>query len=496
MTRPYLLVLDAGTTSTRAIVFNTTGQIIASAARPMTQYYPASGWVEHDPAEIRDLSRACLEEVAAQVGVERIAAIGITNQRETICFWDRTTGEPLSRAIVWQDRRTADFCAGLKAADPALEARVQAKTGLLLDPYFSGTKLRWAMDNWPMVADAARDGRLAVGTVESWLIWNLSGGTAPESVHVTDATNASRTLLMDLANCQWDDELIAMLGVPRAALPAIVDCAGSLAHTTLLGCSIPITGAAGDQQAAAIGQACLSPGMLKATYGTGCFLLAHAGPVPPVSRNRLLATVAWRVGGQAAYALEGAIFVAGSAIQWLRDGLGIIADSAQSEALAQSVSDNGGVSFVPALAGLGAPHWAPDARGLICGLSGGTTRAHIVRAALEAQGQQTADLVDALAADGVPAATLRVDGGMVANNWLCQDLADSLGLVVERPRVIETTAMGAAMLAGVGAGIFADLPAAAAAMAAPDRSFHPATDAATRGARRAQWQAAIFRVLA
>ncbi len=492
MTDQLILVLDAGTTSTRAIAFTCRGEIVASAGRPMTQHYPASGWVEHDPAEIRDLSQACLEEVASQVGVERIAAIGLTNQRETICFWDRTTGEPLARAIVWQDRRTADYCAGLKAAEPALEAHVQAKTGLLLDPYFSGTKFRWALDNWPMVADAARDGRLAVGTVESWLIWHLSGATT----HVTDATNASRTLLMDLATCEWDDDLIAMLGVPKAALPAIVDCAGALAETNLLGRRIPITGAAGDQQAAAIGQACLSPGMLKATYGTGCFLLANAGAEPPVSRNRLLATVAWRLDGKSVYALEGAIFVAGSAVQWLRDGLGIIANSAESEALAQSVPDNGGVSFVPALAGLGAPYWEPDARGVICGLSGGTTRAHVVRAALEAQGQQTADLVDSLAADGVPAAMLRVDGGMVANNWLCQDLADSLGVVVERPRVIETTAMGAAMLAGVGAGIFADLPAAADAMAAADVRFHPAIDGAARASRRNQWQAAIAKVLA
>ncbi len=486
-----LLVLDAGTTSTRAIAFSGEGEIIASAGRPMTQHYPANGWVEHDAGEIWELSRACLEEVVASVGVARIAAIGITNQRETICFWDRTTGEPLSHAIVWQDRRTADYCAGLKAADPALEARVQARTGLLLDPYFSATKIRWALDNWPAVADAARDGRLAVGTVESWLIWKLSGGVA----HVTDATNASRTLLMDLASCTWDDELIALFGVPRAALPAIVDCAGALATATIAGHSLPITGAAGDQQAAAIGQGCLTAGALKATYGTGCFLLAHAGAVAPISTNRLLSTVAWRLDGKPAYALEGAIFVAGSAVQWLRDGLGIIATSAESEALAQSVADNGGVSFVPALAGLGAPYWNPDARGVICGLSGGTTRAHIVRAALEAQGQQTADLVDALAADGVAAARLRVDGGMVANNWLCQDLADSLGLVVERPRVIETTAMGAAMLAGVGAGLFADLEAAATAMAAADRSFHPATDASTRGARRTQWQAAIKRAL-
>ncbi|WP_353198827.1 glycerol kinase GlpK [Sandarakinorhabdus sp.] len=482
-----LLVLDAGTTSTRAIAFSAAGDIVASAARPITQHYPASGWVEHDAGEILACSRDCLEEVATAVGVDRIAAIGITNQRETVVFWDRSTGDPLARAIVWQDRRTADICAALKAHEPM----VQARTGLLLDPYFSATKIRWALDNWPMVGDAARDGRLAVGTVESWLIWHLSGGAA----HVTDATNASRTMLMNLATAAWDPELLALFGVPAGALPTIVDCAGDLARTTIAGRSIPITGAAGDQQAAAIGQGCLTPGMLKATYGTGCFLLAHAGAQPPVSNNRLLSTVAWQLNGTCAYALEGAIFVAGSAIQWLRDGLGLIASSAESERLAQSVPDNGGVSFVPALAGLGAPYWAPDARGLICGLSGGTTRAHIVRAALEAQGQQTADLVNALAADGVAAAVLRVDGGMVANNWLCQDLADSLGVVVERPRVIETTAMGAAMLAGVGAGLFADLPAAAAAMAAADRRFHPAIDAAARDERRAAWHAAVRRVL-
>ena len=488
MTDTLLLVLDAGTTSTRAIAFSPAGAIVASAARPITQHYPASGWVEHDADEILALSRAVLEEVAAQVGPARIAAIGITNQRETICFWDRTTGEPLARAIVWQDRRTADICAALKPHEPS----VQARTGLLLDPYFSATKIRWALDNWPTVAGAARTGRLAVGTVESWLVWHLSGGKA----HISDATNASRTLLMDLAACQWDPDLIELFDVPAGALPAITDCAGMLAMATVAGRSIPITGMAGDQQAAAIGQGCLAAGALKATYGTGCFLLAHAGAVPPVSRNRLLATVAWRLDGTPAYALEGAIFVAGAAVQWLRDGLGLIADSAETEAMAQSVPDNGGVQFVPALAGLGAPHWAPEARGLICGLSGGTTRAHIVRATLEAQGQQTADLVDALAADGVPAARLRVDGGMVANNWLCQDLADSLGLAVERPRVIETTALGAAMLAGVGAGLFADLNAAAVAMAGVDRSFHPAIDAAARAGRRAQWQAAVRKVLA
>ncbi len=485
-----LLALDAGTTSTRAIAFSTTGEIAASCGRPITQHYPHPGWVEHDAAEIWRASRDCLIEVADRVGTARIAAIGITNQRETVVLWDRETGEPLAPAIVWQDRRTADTCAALQAGGH--EAQVQAKTGLLLDPYFSGTKIAWALANWPNVAAALASGRLLAGTVESWLIWKLSAGHA----HVTDATNASRTLLMELATCRWDDELLALIGVPRAILPQIVDCAGPLATTALLGGETPITGSAGDQQAAAIGQACLQPGMVKATYGTGCFVLAHAGTAPPVSAHRLLSTVAWRLGGKAAFALEGSIFTAGAAVQWLRDGLGIIGDSAETEALARSVPDSGGVTFVPALAGMGAPHWRPGARGLLTGLTAGTTRAHIVRATLEAMGQQTADLIDALAADGVATATLRVDGGMVANDWLCQDLADSLGVPVERPRIIETTALGAAMLAGVGAGLFASLDAAAAAMSAPDRSFTPAGDAAARTARRTAWARAIRQTLA
>ena len=485
-----ILVLDAGTTSTRAIAFTQTGDIVASAGRPLTQHYPQPGWVEHDAAEIWRMSRDCLIEVADGIGAPRIATIGITNQRETMVFWDKGSGEPLAPAIVWQDRRTADICAALKAQGH--EAAVQAKTGLLLDPYFSGTKIRWALDNWPAVAAAGADGRLLAGTVESWLIWKLSAGTR----HVSDATNASRTLLMDLETCEWDDGLLALFGVTRAILPAIVDCAGPLATTALLGSETPITGSAGDQQAAAIGQACLEPGRLKATYGTGCFLLAHAGATPPRSTHRLLSTVAWRLNGVPAYALEGAIFTAGAAVQWLRDGLGIIASSAESEELAQSVPDSGGVVFVPALAGMGAPHWQPGARGLISGITGGTTRAHIVRAALEAMGQQTADLVDALAADGVTAAALRVDGGMVANNWLCQDLADSLGLAVERPRVIETTALGAAMLAGVGAGLFDSLTVAAEAMSAPDRHFLPQGNAGARTERRDAWHRAVDQVLA
>ncbi len=490
MTADLLLVLDAGTTSTRAIAFTAKGAIIASAGRPITQSYPQPGWVEHDAAEIWRASRDCLIEVADSVGAARIAAIGITNQRETVVLWDKVSGEPLAPAIVWQDRRTADACAALKSAGH--EPWVQAQTGLLLDPYFSATKIRWALDNWPQVAAAEARGTLLAGTVESWLIWKLSAG----SRHITDATNAARTLLMGLESCRWEPELLALFGVPAAILPEISDCAGPLATTALLGGQTPITGSAGDQQAAAIGQACLAPGQLKATYGTGCFLLAHAGAVPPRSTHRLLSTVAWRLGGVPAYALEGSIFTAGAAVQWLRDGLGLIASAAETEALAASVPDSGGVIVVPALAGLGAPHWQPEARGIITGLSGGTTRAHIARATLEAMGQQTADLVDALAADGVAAGKLRVDGGMVANDWLCQDLADSLGITVERPRVIETTALGAAMLAGVGAGLFPDLAAAAAAMSAADRSFTPALPAPARQARRAAWGRAIRQTLA
>lgn len=485
MTADLILVLDAGTTSTRAMAFSLAGEIVSSSARPLTQHYPASGHVEHDAAEIWRLSRDCLLEVADSVGMPRIATIGITNQRETVVLWDKVSGEPVCPAIVWQDRRTADACAALKAQGH--EPQVQATTGLLLDPYFSATKIRWAMDNWPAVSEAHANGRLLFGTVESWLIWKLSAGQR----HITDATNASRTLLMNLQSCTWDADMMALFNLPADILPTITDCAGPLATTQLLGQPVSITGSAGDQQAASIGQACLAPGELKATYGTGAFLLAHAGAHVPVSSHRLLATMAFQLDGKPAYALEGAIFVAGAAVQWLRDGLGLIASAAETEALARSVPDSGGVQFVPALAGLGAPHWSPTARGLITGLSGGTTKAHIARATLEAMGQQTADLADALTADGVAVTALRVDGGMVANDWLCQDLADSLGISVQRPAVIETTAMGAAMLAALGAGLFPSLAAAAAAMVKPDRSFAPEAPESERIARRAAWAHAV-----
>nr|WP_295660136.1 glycerol kinase GlpK [Polymorphobacter sp.] len=484
-----ILVLDEGTTSTRALAFDTGGTIVATAARAITQYYPASGWVEHDANELWELSRACLDEVAVAVGIERIACIGLTNQRETMVFWDRTSGAPLANAIVWQDRRGAAQCEAWIA--DGLEPQVQATTGLVLDPYFSVSKIAWALAEWPAVAAAAADGRLALGTVDAWLLYRLTDGR----VHATDATNASRTLLMNLRTCEWDAGLVARFGVPAAALPAITDCAGPLGETVLLGRTIPITGCAGDQHAAAIGQGCLSPGMIKATYGTGTFVLAHAGTAPPVSTHRLLATLAWRLDGVAAYALEGSIFTSGAAVQWLRDGIGVIATAAETEALAGSVADSGGVVIVPAFTGMGAPHWRADVRGLITGVTAATTRAHLARATLEAVVHQTADLLDALAADGVPCERLRVDGGMVANDWLCQHLADVLGLAVERPRVIETTALGTAMLAGVGAGLFANL-AEASAMHVAERVFKPAMANDERVVARAAWAHAVRQALA
>ena len=487
ITQPLILAVDEGTTSTRAVAFDLAGNIVASQGAPLTQSYPQPGWVEHDASEIWTRTLACIHAVAGTVGAANITAIGLTNQRETVVFWDRSTGEPLAPAIVWQDRRTAAICDVMKAE--GYEPAVQAKTGLLLDPYFSGTKIGWALANWPQVADAAKAGRLALGTVDAYLLFRLTG------VHATDATNASRTLLMDLARCRWDDELLAQFGVPRAALPEIVDCAGQLGETTILGRSIPVTGCAGDQQAASVGQGCLTPGLVKSTYGTGAFVMATAGATVPRSAHRLLSTVAWQLEGTPIYALEGSIFTAGAAVQWLRDGLGIIETAAATEALARSVPDAGGVHFVPALSGLGAPYWNASVRGTLTGLTGGTTRAHVVRAALEAMGHQTADLFDAFAADGVAPSRLRVDGGMVANDWLCQDLADMLDMVVERPRVIETTALGAAMLAGVGAGLFGSLSEAQSIWQA-DRVFEPNLAADVRAFRRAGWASAMRQTLA
>ena len=477
-----LLVIDEGTTSTRAMLFAADGKVLGSKSEELTQSYPEPGRVEHDAAEIWTKTARCAQAMVDLAGgPDAIAAIGITNQRETVVFWDKTTGEPLSPAIVWQDRRTADVCARLK--DAGEEPSVQARTGLLLDPYFSGTKIAWGCEHWSAVR-AAGD-RLAVGTIDSWLVWKLTGGA-----HVTDATNASRTLLMGLGSGQWDDGLLSLFGVKRRALPEIVDCAGEFGRTTVFGGSIPICGLAGDQQAATIGQACLTPGQTKATFGTGAFVLTQYGAQVPASKNRLLATVAWQLGGKRAYALEGSVFVAGSLIKWLRDSIGLIGDAAETEALARSVADNGGVYLVPALSGLGAPWWRPEARGSLSGLSFSTTRAHIVRAALEAMAHQAHDLKTAFAADGADWATLRIDGGMVANDWMAQDLADMLGLSVERPEFAETTALGAAMLAGVGCGLFDGLEQASA-MRGSVESFAPRMDEVERGKRLIGWAKAI-----
>ncbi len=485
-----ILVLDAGTTSTRAMAFARDGAIRAVSQCEITQHYPQPGWVEHDAHEIWEATLRCAREcLSAAGGAQNFAAIGITNQRETVVAWDRTSGEPLARAIVWQDRRTAPFCDTLR--DGGHEAAVQQATGLLLDPYFSATKMRWLLDNSGEVAAAAQTGALAFGTVESWLVWKLTGGS-----HLSDASNASRTLLLPLDGAQFDPGLCDLFGVPRAALPQVVNCAGDFGTTAagLFDAPLPIRGLAGDQQAATVGQGCNEPGEVKATYGTGAFVLANMGTTLPRSRHRLLGTVLTQLGGQRTYALEGSVFVAGSLIKWLRDSLGIIASAAETAALAASVPDTGGVVLVPALSGLGAPHWRPDARAALTGMSFATTRAHLARAALEATANSTRDLMDAFAADGAPWASLRIDGGMSANDWLAQDLANILDIAVERPEMVETTALGAAMLAALGSGWFGGLDEAAAAMRGPVVGFETQMDGGVRDARLKVWREAVAKV--
>jgi len=487
-----LLVIDEGTTSTRAMLFASDGTCLGSESAALTQHYPSPGLVEHDAAEIWGRTVACARKMVELAGgAEAVAAIGITNQRETVVFWDKQTGEPLAPAIVWQDRRTASWCRELKEAGH--EATVQARTGLLLDPYFSGSKIGWAMANWPQLK-AAGD-RLAIGTIDSWLVWKLTATENRGGLHITDATNASRTALMAIGSGHWDDGLIELFAAPRQALPEIVDCAGDYGSTTLFGAPIPICGMAGDQQAATIGQACLTPGDTKATFGTGAFVLTQYGAHQPTSKNRLLATIAWQLDGRRAYALEGSVFVAGSLVQWLRDSLKLIATADETEALVRSVEDNAGVYLVPALSGLGAPWWEAEARGSISGLSFTATRAHIVRAALEAMAHQANDLKTAFAADGADWTTLRIDGGMVANDWIAQDLADMLDVAVERPCFAETTALGAAMLAGVGVGLFKDLKAASAMRGKID-AFRNDLSADARQARLDGWAAAVKSVIA
>ncbi|HEY7808800.1 MAG TPA: glycerol kinase [Allosphingosinicella sp.] len=482
-----LLVLDEGTTSTRAMLFAGDGRCVAGAQRALAQQHPDPGWVEQDAEEIWASTFACARDAVAQAGgPERVAALGIANQRETVVFWSRRTGRALAPAIVWQDRRTAALCARL--LEQGHEEKVQARTGLLLDPYFSGSKIAWAMAEWPQLREAGGD--LCIGTVESWLVFRLTGG-----LHVTDATNASRTALMDIVTGRWDPELCDLFDVPAASLPEIVDCAGRFGETTLFGAPIPIRGLAGDQQAAAIGQACFAPGDTKATYGTGAFVLTHTGAEQRRSGHRLLSTIAWQLGGERRYALEGSVFAAGSLIQWLRDSLGLFADCAETEALARSVPSSGGVVIVPAHGGLGTPHWRPEARGAITGLTFSSGRAEIARAALEAMSHQTHDLMKAFAADGAEWSRLKIDGGMAANGWMAQDLADVLNLPVERPGFVETTALGAAMLAGVGCGMFASLEEAAAMRGAVE-AFAPAMEAEVRGTRLVGWRKAVAGVLA
>jgi glycerol kinase len=488
-----VLALDQGTTSSRAILFGGDGSILATAQQEFRQIYPRPGWVEHDPDEIwrtqRDVATRAL--AAAGLHANALAAIGITNQRETTVVWERATGRPISNAIVWQDRRTASRCDELRAAGH--EPMVARKTGLVLDAYFSGTKVAWLLDHVPGARERAGRGELAFGTVDSWLVWQLTGGRS----HVTDVTNASRTLLFDIHRRDWDDELLGVLGVPRAMLPRVVESSGSIATTECEGLprGLAIAGIAGDQHAALFGQACHRPGMAKNTYGTGCFLLMNTGDAAAVSRHRLVSTVAWQRRGRAAYALEGSVFIAGAAIQWLRDGLGIIGRASEIDALAGSVPDAGGVRFVPALAGLGAPHWDPRARGTIVGITRGTTRAHLARATLEAIAFQSAELIEAMGADaGIALQELRVDGGATASNLLMQIQADLLGVPVVRPKVTETTALGAAYLAGLATGVWRD-EAEIAAMWSRDRVFEPGIPREAAAEQLAQWKRAVQRAL-
>ena len=486
-----ILALDQGTTSSRAIVFDAAGAILAVAQKEFTQVFSQPGWVEHDPEEIWATQIAVAHEALARARIHarEVAAIGVTNQRETTVVWDRASGRALCNAIVWQDRRTAAACDALKA--DGLEARVAAKTGLVLDAYFSGTKLGWILDNVPGARARAEAGELAFGTIDSWLIWKLSAGAA----HVTDVSNASRTLLFDIHSGSWDDELLAIFGIPERVLPVVCASSGVVAETAtgLFAARIPIAGIAGDQQAALFGQRCVTPGTVKNTYGTGCFMLMHTGERPVPSRNKLLTTAACQSGSRPEYALEGSVFIAGAVVQWLRDGLGIIKSSADIERLAASVADNGGVYLVPAFAGTGSPHWDPYARGAILGLTRGSVAAHIGRAALESIAYQTADVLHAMEADsGIELAEMRVDGGAAKNDMLMQFQADLLGVPVVRPRITETTALGAAYLAGLAIGFWKDGEEIGAQWQA-ERSFEPGMSRDRVGSLLAGWRKAVER---
>ena len=485
----YILALDQGTSSSRAIVFDHEGNIRSTAQMEFTQYFPKPGWVEHNPMEIWSSEAAVIAEAITKMGIngKSIAGIGITNQRETTIVWDAETGEPVYNAIVWQDRRTSEFCDTLRdKAD-----FIREKTGLIIDAYFSGTKIRWILDNVPGAREKAEAGKLRFGTVDSWLVWQLTRG----EVHVTDVSNASRTMLFNINTLEWDKELLALLDIPASMMPEVRSSSEvyGVTKTTIFAHEVPIGGIAGDQQAALFGQMCTEPGSVKNTYGTGCFLLMNTGEKPILSRNNLLTTVAWKIGNKVNYALEGSIFVGGSVVQWLRDGLGIIRSSSEIEALASTVADNGGVYFVPALTGMGAPYWDQYAHGTICGITRGTTAAHIARAALEGIAFQTMDIVGAMEKDaGVKLSELKVDGGASRNNLMMQFQADILGTSVIRPKVTETTAMGACYLAGLAVGFWSSLDEIKAQWQA-ERVFTP-SDADT-SSLKAGWADAISRTL-
>jgi glycerol kinase len=487
----FILAIDQGTTSSRAIIFDGSGSIKAAAQREFTQYYPQPGWVEHDPNEIWSTQAGVVTEALARASVHAsdLAAIGITNQRETTVVWDRSSGQPVGPAIVWQDRRTADECDRLK--QQGLTALIQRKTGLVLDAYFSATKLKWILDHVPGARPRARDGQLAFGTIDSWLAWKLTGG----AIHVTDASNASRTMLYNIHTLAWDSELLELFGIPEAVLPSVKSSSEIYGQTAadLFAARIPVAGMAGDQQAALFGQMCLRPGMLKHTYGTGGFMMLNTGQAAIASKNNLLTTIAWQLGGRVTYALEGSIFIAGAVVQWLRDGLGLIQSSAEIEALAQTVSDNGGVFLVPAFAGLGAPHWDPSARGTITGLTRGTTAGHLARAALESIAYQTADVLAAMEADsGMAIAELRVDGGATVDDTLMQFQADILGVPLVRPKVWETTALGAAYLAGLATGFWRDTDELQTQWQR-QRTFQPGMDKARVAELQRGWRKSVER---
>lgn len=488
---PAILALDQGTTSSRAILFDRAGTILGVAQKEFRQIYPQTGWVEHDPGEIWasqiEVARAVLNQ--AGLDASEVAALGITNQRETTVLWDRRTGAPIHHAIVWQDRRTAAFCDELKRA--GCSEMIQQRTGLVIDAYFSGSKLRWLLDHVPEARVRAQRGELAFGTVDSWLLWNLSGGR----LHVTDPSNASRTMLFNLRSGDWDDELLSLLNIPREVLPEVRSSSEVYGDTApaLFGARIPIAGIAGDQQAALFGQSCFARGLAKNTYGTGCFMLMNIGSEPAPSRHQLLTTVAWKAGPQPEYALEGSVFIGGAVVQWLRDGLGVIRSSGEIEALAASVKDSGGVYLVPAFAGLGAPHWDQYARGMIAGLTRGTTAGHLARAALEGIAFQVADVLDVMKEDsGIAMDGLRVDGGASSNNLLMQFQADLLRVPVVRPKVVETTALGAAYLAGLAVGFWRDRAEVQQAWQV-DRAFEPALSSDEAAHRRRRWAEALRR---